>query len=83
MGGKGTIRCQIFQWFPMIFNGNFEEGENFFEGGTIRYFFWNQKIFFEGAQLEGGHKMIEYGNLIKTMFLLGFYFLIEINEMKK
>ena len=29
---RGTIRCQIFQWFPMIFNVNAEEGEIFFFG---------------------------------------------------
>ena len=32
--------------FPMIFNGNFEQGENFFEGDKIRHFFWKLKIFF-------------------------------------
>ena len=41
-----------FPWFPMIFNGNFEEPENFFLG---RGLFEIQKIFW------GGYNKIDYG----------------------
>ena len=43
----------------MIFNGNFEEGKNFVRGALLDNFFEIKK-FFSG----GGHKKIEYGNLI-------------------
>ena len=47
----------------MIFNGNFEEAENFFFGNK---FFSNSKIFFEWeTKLDRGHKKIEYGILRK------------------
>ena len=49
------------QPFPKIFNDNFSEVLKFFEGDTIRYFFWNPKIFLRGReQLDKGHKKIEY-----------------------
>ena len=43
-----------FQCFTMVFNGNFEEVENFFLGG-------HKKIFLGRSRLEWGHKKIEYG----------------------
>ena len=47
----------------MIVNVNFKKHiKLILEGGAIRSFFRNSKIFFwRGAQSDGGHKKIEYG----------------------
>ena len=44
----------------MIFNGNFEEAENFFGWAQISDFLKSIN-FLGGSQLEWGHKKIEYG----------------------
>ena len=53
-----------FPWFPMIFNGNFEEPENFFLGRAIRCFFEIQKIFWGGVQQD----RIRYSFLLTSIF---------------